>query len=94
MNCISLTESGGLVTCLDAHTGEKHQERIGGNYSASPTHSNERIYFHSREGVTTVLQAGKEFKVLAKTSSKASTWLAPQLTATPYCFVLIRHCIE
>ena len=45
-----ITESGGLVTCLDAHTGEKHQERIGGNYSASPTHSNGRIYFHSREG--------------------------------------------
>ena len=62
-----ITESGGLVTCLDAHTGEKHWvERIGGNYSASPTHSNGRIYFHSREGVTTVLQAGKEFKVLAK----------------------------
>ena len=62
-----ITESGGLVTCLDAHTGEKHWvERIGGNYSASPTHSNGRIYFHSREGVTTVLQAGREFKVLAK----------------------------
>ena len=62
-----ITESGGLVTCLDAHTGEKHWvERIGGNYSASPTHSNGRIYFHSREGVTTVLQAGRDFKVLAK----------------------------
>ena len=62
-----ITESGGLVTCLDAHTGEKHWvERIGGNYSASPTHSKGRIYFHSREGVTTVLQAGREFKVLAK----------------------------
>ena len=62
-----ITESGGLVTCLDAHTGEKNWvERIGGNYSASPLHANGKIYFHSREGETTVLQAGKIFKVLAK----------------------------
>ena len=62
-----ITESGGLITCLNAHTGEPHWvERIGGNYSASPTFSNGKIYFHSREGITTVLQAGKTFKVLAK----------------------------
>ena len=62
-----ITESGGLITCLNAHTGEPHWvERIGGNYSASPTFSNGKIYFHSREGVTTILQAGKTFKVLAK----------------------------
>ncbi len=62
-----VTESGGLVTCLDAHSGEKRWvERLGGNYSASPTFANGKIYFHSREGETTVLQAGKEFKVLAK----------------------------
>ncbi len=62
-----ITESGGLVTCLNAHTGEKHWvERIGGNFSASPTHANGKIYFHSREGITTVLQGGKQFKVLAK----------------------------
>jgi len=66
-----ITESGGLVTCLDALTGERHWvERIGGNYSASPLHANGKIYFHSREGVTTVLQAGKEFKVLAKNQLK------------------------
>ena len=62
-----ITESGGLITCLNAHTGKPHWvERIGGNYSASPTFSNGKIYFHSREGITTVLQAGKTFKVLAK----------------------------
>ena len=66
-----ITESGGLVTCLNAHTGEPHWvERIGGNYSASPTFSNGKIYFHSREGVTTILQAGKTFKVLAKNTLK------------------------
>ena len=62
-----ITESGGLVTCLDARTGKRHWvERIGGNYSASPTHANGKIYFHNREGTTTVLAAGKEFKVIGK----------------------------
>ena len=62
-----ITESGGLVTCLDARTGKSHWvERIGGNYSASPTHANGKIYFHNREGTTTVLAAGKEFKVIGK----------------------------
>lgn len=60
-------DSGGMVTCLNAHTGEAlWSERLGGNYSASPIHANGKIYFHSREGETTVLQAGKTFKVLAK----------------------------
>ena len=60
-------DSGGLVTCLDAHSGEVHwRERIGGNYSASPLHANGKLYFQSREGETTVLKPGKTFKVLAK----------------------------
>jgi hypothetical protein len=66
-------DSGGLVTCLNAHTGEVHwRERIGGNYSASPLHANGKIYFQSREGETTILKTGKTFKVLAKNKLKGS----------------------
>ena len=62
-----ISDSAGMVTCLDAHSGKEHwRERIGGNYSASPLHSNGRIYFHSREGKTTVIQAGKIFKIIAE----------------------------
>jgi len=61
-----VSDKGGIITCLDALSGKEHwKKRIGGNFSASPTHANGRIYFHSREGVTTVLKAGKEFKQLA-----------------------------
>jgi outer membrane protein assembly factor BamB len=57
---------GGIATCLDARTGEIHwQERLGGNYSASPLHAAGRVYFLSEEGVTTVLKAGKTFEKLA-----------------------------
>jgi outer membrane protein assembly factor BamB len=62
-----VSDSGGMVSCLDAKSGETHwQERIGGNYSASPLHANGKIYFHSREGVTTVLNAGTTFEILSK----------------------------
>lgn len=62
-----VSDSGGMVSCLDAKTGESHwQERIGGNYSASPLHADGKIYLHNREGVTTVLKTGTTFEVLSK----------------------------
>ncbi|MEN9574609.1 MAG: Serine/threonine-protein kinase AfsK [Verrucomicrobiota bacterium] len=58
---------GGIFTCLDAKTGAEHyRERIGGNYSASPTFADGKIYVHNREGLTTVIKPGKQFEVLEK----------------------------
>ena len=42
------------------------QHRLGGNYSASPLAADGKLYFTSREGMTTVLQAGREYKELAR----------------------------
>jgi outer membrane protein assembly factor BamB len=56
----------GVASCLDARTGEVHwQERIGGNYSASPVYADGKIYFQSEEGTGVVIQAGKQFRQLA-----------------------------
>ena len=58
---------GGIFTCLDAKTGAEHyRERIGGNYSSSPTFADGKIYVHNREGLTTVIKPGKQFEVLEK----------------------------
>lgn len=58
---------GGIFTCLDAKTGVEHyRERLGGNYSASPTFADGKIYIHNREGLTTVVKPGKQFTVLEK----------------------------
>jgi outer membrane protein assembly factor BamB len=57
----------GVAGCMKAETGEIiWQERIGGNFSASPVTAAGRIYLLSDEGVTTVIAAEPEFKVLAK----------------------------
>ena len=58
---------GGVASCLKGETGEiVWQDRLNGNFSASPVSAEGRIYFLSDEGVTTVIEAGPEFKVLAK----------------------------
>jgi outer membrane protein assembly factor BamB len=59
---------GGIVTCFDYNGQIVWQDRVGGNHSASPVHADGKIYFLSETGETTVLEAGPQFKVLAKNS--------------------------
>ena len=60
-------DDGGVAACLEAKTGaEVWRERVGGNYSASPAFAEGRIYFFSEEGKTTVVEAGRQFKVVAE----------------------------
>ena len=64
---IYMINDGGIVTCLDAKTGEPHwSERVQGNYSASPIFADGRIYVSSEEGKVAVLAPGREFKLLAE----------------------------
>jgi len=66
---IFMVSDRGVATCLDAKTGaEIWQERLGGNYSASPLHANGKIYFQSEEGDTTVVRAAAKYELLAKNS--------------------------
>lgn len=62
-----MISDNGVASCLDAQTGAVHwQQRLGGNYSASPLFAADKLYFQSEQGTGVVLQAGKEFKLLAK----------------------------
>ena len=56
----------GVASCFDAKTGTQHwQERLEGNYSASPLAAEGRIYFQNEEGIGVVVKAGKEFQKLS-----------------------------
>ncbi len=60
-------DDGGVATCWDAATGNvEWNERIGGNYSASPVIAGGRIYFCSEEGKVVVVAAGAKFEKLAE----------------------------
>jgi outer membrane protein assembly factor BamB len=75
-----LVSDNGIATCLDAVSGEQHwQERIGGNFSASPTFADGRIYFLDEEGKTTVVAPGKKFEVLASNQLEGRTLASPAM---------------
>lgn len=56
----------GVVFCFDAKTGENvYSKRIDQSCWATPVGIGDRVYFFGKDGITTVLQAGPEFKKLA-----------------------------
>lgn len=56
----------GILTCMDASDGkELWRARIRGKYSASPLICEDRVYFFSQEGKTTVIRAADEYQELA-----------------------------
>jgi len=58
---------GGIATCYEADSGNVvWQERIGGNHSASPVYADGKVYFLSEQGESVVIQAGAEFKEIAR----------------------------
>jgi outer membrane protein assembly factor BamB len=64
---VFMIHDGGVLTCLDAKTGELvWKARLDGSFSASPVWAEGHIYFCSEDGKITVIEAGREFKVLAR----------------------------
>lgn len=57
----------GIATCVEAKTGTiVWQQRIGGEYSASPVYADGKIWMFSEEGKTTVIKPGRTFEKLAE----------------------------
>jgi outer membrane protein assembly factor BamB len=72
----------GIASCLDAQTGEAHwQQRLGGNYSASPIFGDGRIYFLSEEGTAIVIAPGTVFRRLAMNPLDGATLASMAVSA-------------
>lgn len=57
----------GAVFCFDARTGKQHyMQRIQQSPWATPLAVDGRVYMFGKDGLTTVLAAGPEFKILAE----------------------------
>jgi len=64
-----MVSDDGLVTCLEEASGKQvWRSRIGGTFAASPIYGDDRIYFFSQQGKTTVLKPGKSMEILATNS--------------------------
>ena len=63
---------GGILTCVNAISGDvEWRERIGGEFSASPTMANGLIYLSNREGKTTVIKPDNKLNIVAE-----NNWMA------------------
>jgi len=92
-----MVDDGGIASCLDAHTGaEFWRERVGGDHSAAPLFANGRIYFCNEVGKTSVVEASREFKVLAENALDEG-FMASPAAAGKALFLRSRthlYCIE
>ena len=77
----------GVATCVKAESGEPvWQQRIGGNFSASPVYAAGRIYLQSEQGEAIVIAASPEFREIARNSMSERT-LASYAVADDAIFV-------
>ena len=64
----------GVMTCANATDGEVHwQERVCGSVSASPIFSEGRIFVIDESGKAAVVNASKQFKILAENELEERT---------------------
>jgi outer membrane protein assembly factor BamB len=86
-----MVSDGGIASCVEARTGRVHwQERVGGNYSASPVCVNGRIYFQNEEGTGVVVRASRTFEKLAANTLGERT-LASIAVAEKALFIRSEH---
>jgi outer membrane protein assembly factor BamB len=64
----AVSDTGGVVTCLDAKTGaEVWQHRIGGGgHSASPLFADGALYFFAEDGSAVAVAPGREYRELGR----------------------------
>ncbi len=78
-----VTNDGGVITCLDARTGEVVYEGgrlpIRGRYSASMVGGGGRILMVNTDGDGALFRAGREHEVLGSFSLGESVWATPAI---------------
>jgi outer membrane protein assembly factor BamB len=68
----------GVVNCVDAATGRPHwQERLTGDFKASPLAAEGRVYFLNLDGRCTVVAAAPRFEKLAVNAIDDRTIASP-----------------
>ena len=77
----------GQLTCYDAMTGDlKYKESLKDPFSASGVAADGKLYFSSEEGNIFVVQAGPEFKLLAKNAFNDVCMASPAVSGNTIYF--------
>ena len=76
-----VVSDSGTASCFEAATGTiLWQERLGGEHHASLVSANGLLYFLSDEGVMTVVQAGPQFQLIARSEIGERCFASPALS--------------
>ena len=82
--------NAGRVSCIEASSGEilyKNRISDAGAFWASPWAHDGKIYFLDEKGITHVVEAGEEFKVLGKNSLEGDIfWSTTAIASDAYIF--------
>ncbi len=71
----------GIVTCVDAKTGEMAwRQRIGGIYTSSPVAGDGKVYLLSESGEAVVLRAGRTPEILARNTIDGRILASPAIS--------------
>lgn len=94
-----LGSRGGELYCLDAASGAQvYKEKVDkvGACWASPWIQGDKILFYDEKGITQVIQAGKEFKVLSQNTLNDKFWASVAITNDAYIFRGVKklYCVK
>jgi outer membrane protein assembly factor BamB len=89
-----LGQGGGIVHCLNAQTGQElYRKRLpdSAGFTASPLANSGKIYCLDQNGLTTVIEAGPELKVLASNSLAEMCWASPAVAGDRLLIRTVDH---
>jgi outer membrane protein assembly factor BamB len=78
---IYLAHENGIVTCVDAKTGDRvWRDRTGGLFAASPVGGDGKVYLVSETGETIVIRAGRKLEILARNGLDERIMASPAIS--------------
>lgn len=82
---IYMISDTGIAGCVEAKTGELvWQQRIGGEYSASPVYADGKIWFFCEDGKTTVIRPGRSFDLVAENTLDEGFLASPAIAGRAF----------
>jgi outer membrane protein assembly factor BamB len=74
-------QNNGVITCYNIKTGEKlYENKLEGDFSASPIASDGKIYFAGEDGYLSVVKAGPTFELLSRYDTSAPLYATPAIS--------------
>jgi outer membrane protein assembly factor BamB len=80
---VFLATNPGQGICVDAQTGKQlWSQRLANQFRATPLVAGNRVYFFGHDGKTAVVEAAREFKVIAQSDLDETTVASPAVAGS------------